>query len=254
MRRGPIRLLAVGNSFSDDAFHYLHDLAAADGLDLTAVNLYIGGCSLETHWKNACSEEKAYLYMENGASTGRYVSIRQALEQGPWDYIMTQQASHDSGLEQTYFPWLAELTAYFRRYCPDARLLLHETWAYERDSDHSAFPRYHCSQEEMFQRLRECYHQAARRLNLPLIPSGEVIQQARGQYPFRYHLGERSLCRDGYHMDLVYGRYLVALVVYVFLTGRNPEENTFIPPGGEQETLDVLKACVSSSLLQRQNL
>lgn len=243
-----IRLLAVGNSFSDDAFFYLHDIAAADGVELTAVNLYIGGCPLEDHWKNACSEEKRYLYLENGVSTGRYVSIRQALTEGRWDYIMTQQASHDSGLEHTYFPYLSCLTAYFRRYCPEAKLLLHETWAYEQDSDHQAFPRYHCSQEEMFHRLRDCYHRAARQANLPLIPSGEVIQQVRRISPFRYHLGERSLCRDGYHMDLLYGRYLVAMVIYAYLTGHDPRNIAFTPQGAEAKILQVLKDAVWSAL------
>lgn len=248
MSKSVIRLLAVGNSFSDDAFHYLHDLAAADGVELRAVNLYIGGCNLETHWRNACSGEKLYLYMENGVSTGRYVSIAETLEEGPWDYIMTQQASHDSGLEETYFPWLSLLTDLFRRYCPETPLLLHETWAYERDSDHSAFPRYNRSQEEMFSRLRECYHRAAERLKLPLIPSGEAVQLARGRKPFRYELGELSLCRDGYHMGHVYGRYLVAAVVYGFLTGRDLRENTFTPPGGEKAALDVLKQCAMTVL------
>ena len=250
MMRKPIRLLAIGNSFSDDAFYYLHDLAAADGVELTAVNLYIGGCNLETHWNNACTDDSAYLYMLNGVSTGRYVSIRQALEEGNWDYIMTQQASHDSGLEETYFPYLSLLTDYVRRYCPDTQLLLHETWAYELDSEHSAFSRYHCDQTEMYRMLSDCYHHASAKLNLPLIPSGEVIQQLREIHPFRYARGERSLCRDGYHMDLVYGRYLVAAVVYAFLTGRDIRGNNFVPPNGKSEVLDVIKNCITMILQQ----
>ena len=239
-----IRILAVGNSFSDDAFYYLHDLAAADGVELTAVNLYIGGCNLETHWKNVCTGEKVYLHMENGVSTDRYVSIRETLELGGWDYIMTQQASHDSGLEETYFPYLSLLTDYFHRICPDAKLLLHQTWAYEQDSDHSAFSRYHCDQREMYRMLSNCYQQASAKLNLPLIPSGSVIQQVRGMEPFRYERGERSLCRDGYHMDLVYGRYLVAAVVYAYLTGNDIRDNTFVPPGAKMDVLDVIKNCI----------
>lgn len=244
-----IRILAVGNSFSDDAFHYLHDIAAADGIDLTAVNLYIGGCNLETHWRNVCSGEKAYARMENGVFTGRYVSILETLEEGDWDYIMTQQASHDSGILDTYFPYLQYLVNCFRMVCPEATVLLHETWAYERDSDHSAFSRYNRSQEEMYRKLRACYRTGAKRCLLPLIPSGVVIQEARKRSPFRYELGERSLCRDGYHMDLVYGRYLVAAVVYFFLTKNDLGKNTFLPPEGEQAIVDVLKDCVMEMML-----
>ena len=47
-----LNLLAIGNSFSEDATRYLHDVARADGESIHAVNLYIGSCSLERHYKN----------------------------------------------------------------------------------------------------------------------------------------------------------------------------------------------------------
>lgn len=42
-----MNILAIGNSFSQDATRYLHQIAAADGVPLHVANLYIGGCSLE---------------------------------------------------------------------------------------------------------------------------------------------------------------------------------------------------------------
>ena len=47
-----MKLLAVGNSFSQDACTFLHQTAQAQGLDLEVTNLYIGGCSLEMHYQN----------------------------------------------------------------------------------------------------------------------------------------------------------------------------------------------------------
>ena len=61
----------------------------------------------------------------------------------------------------------------------------------------------------MYRRLSEAYEGIARELELPLIPSGDIIQEVRGLPPFRYREGGRSLCRDGYHMDYLYGRYLL---------------------------------------------
>ena len=55
------KILAIGNSFSQDATAYLHDIAAAGGTDTKIVNLYIGGCSLKTHWENAENDHKNYL-------------------------------------------------------------------------------------------------------------------------------------------------------------------------------------------------
>ena len=64
-----IKILAIGNSFSEDATHYLHQIAAADQVDMKVGNLYIGGCSLERHWNNIQTNAAEYLYEENGAST-----------------------------------------------------------------------------------------------------------------------------------------------------------------------------------------
>ena len=75
-----MKILAIGNSFSQDATHYLHQIAAADQVDLDVVNLYIGGCSLERHWMNIQNEAEEYLYEENGESAGMHVSIQAALE------------------------------------------------------------------------------------------------------------------------------------------------------------------------------
>jgi hypothetical protein len=42
-----MKILAIGNSFSDDATGWLHQIAKAGGVDLKAVSLCIGGCPLE---------------------------------------------------------------------------------------------------------------------------------------------------------------------------------------------------------------
>ena len=46
------KILVIGNSFGEDATHFLHDLALTRGINTKVVNLYIGGCSLERHWRN----------------------------------------------------------------------------------------------------------------------------------------------------------------------------------------------------------
>ena len=57
-----MKILAIGNSFSQDATRYLHQIAKADNYDLTVVNLYIGGCSMETHWNNI--EKNNYYHLQ----------------------------------------------------------------------------------------------------------------------------------------------------------------------------------------------
>lgn len=243
-----IKLLAVGNSFSEDALAFLHQVAKAGGVDLETVNLYIGGCSLQRHYENLKSGARDYMYQRNGCPSQRYVSVQEVIKEEKWDYICTQQASHDSGLWETYFPYLGELTDYFKKECPTAQCLLHQTWSYETDSGHEAFGRYHNSQQEMYEKLTECYEKAARLTGLRLIPSGFAVQMLRKLPPFRYEMGERSICRDGYHMDLIYGRYLLAAVIYTFLFQKDIRDNSFVPEGGQEEVLNVIKKCVHGIL------
>ena len=231
------KILAIGNSFSEDAARYLHQTAKAAGVDTKVVNLFIGGCPLERHWKNIETGEAAYQYQLNGVLTERHVSIEEALQEDDWDYIVTQQASHDSGWQDTYEPFLGLILEYLKEktgkkdtacgHRPE--ILLHETWAYEHGSTHSTLMRYHRSQEEMFERLRKCYHAMAEKYGLRLIPSGEVIQYVRGKDPFIVPEGGISLCRDGFHMSYLYGRYLLACVWGKTLFGIRAEESDYIP-------------------------
>ena len=53
-----LKVLAIGNSFSQDATAMLERLND----NLYVRNLYIGGCSLERHYNNMISHEAAYAY------------------------------------------------------------------------------------------------------------------------------------------------------------------------------------------------
>ncbi len=224
-----MKILAIGNSFSQDATAYLQPMAAAGGRAAEVVNLFIPGCSLETHWRCALDGQPAYSWQRDGLDTGRMVSLRGALSGQEWDAVTMQQASSLSGRPETYAPYLAELCGFVRALAPQAKLYLHETWAYEADSDHGAFPAYHSNQNEMYIRLKDAYTAASASLGLPLIPSGDVIQALRGTEAFCYAKGGPSLCRDGFHLDLLYGRYAAAAVWYESLLGGDIRQNPFVP-------------------------
>ncbi|MDT8717109.1 DUF4886 domain-containing protein [Clostridium sp. 19966] len=224
-----IKILAIGNSFSEDATHYLHKIAQAGGIDTKIVNLYIGGCPLETHWKNIQENARLYMYQINGTATDNYVSIKDALQEEEWDFVIIQQASHDSGLEETYYPYIEQLFQYIKENTSHAEILIHQTWAYEIDSTHDCFGRYHKNQQEMYEMLKKAYAKAADKLEIRIIPCGDVIQEARKKEPFIYEKGGISLCRDGFHMHYIYGRYLTAATWYEVILGKNILENTYVP-------------------------
>ncbi len=203
-------ILAIGNSFSRDATAYLYDICKSMDIPVHVVNLYIGGCALERHWSNVERDDHAYQYQENGVETDRYVSISEILHSKPWDYIVTQQSSHDSGWLDTYEPFTGLLFDYLRKEVPGAQICMQQTWAYEIDSDHGCFIRYNRDQQEMYRRSRANYHTIVEKYNIPLIPCGDLIQNIRKHPEFDVAKGGRSICRDGFHMHFLYGRYALA--------------------------------------------
>ncbi len=246
-----IKILAIGNSFSQDATHYLQQIAAADQVDMKVVNLYIGGCSLERHWNNIQSEAKEYLLEINGESTEKYVSVQDALVMEEWDYIVTQQVSHDSGIIATYQPYLDNVLEYVKAAVPSAEILLQETWAYESDSMHGGFCNYHQNQQEMYDKVSTTYKTVAKECGVRLIPCGDVIQALRSKEPFLYGHGGMSICRDGFHVNVIYGRYLLAAVWYKTLTGNSIRNNAYVPqtklaPNAicDEKVLNVVKETV----------
>ena len=199
-----MKILSIGNSFSQDAQRYLHRLAKQDGTVLKTVNLYIGGCSLRTHYLNMLDDCAAYSFEFNGESTGLKVSIRQALASDNWDVITLQQASPLSASFESYSPYLEELADFVRRYCPHSKILIHQTWAYEDESERLKALGFATS-SEMLSAVCEAYAKAAQAINADgIIPCGRAMMKAT-------ELGIEAVHRDSYHASLGAGRYLLAL-------------------------------------------
>lgn len=232
-----MKVLSIGNSFSQDAHKWLHQLAKDNGVDMETVNLYIGGCSLETHWNNVVNDNAYYDLELNGNAGERKISIKQALAMDDWDVITVQQVSGFSGLKESYEPYLSNLVSVIKNACPDAKLCFHQTWAYEIDSNHGDFGKYNHDQRLMFDRIVSTTEQAAASIGAQIIPVGKVIQRIRETVPeFDYQNGGLSLCRDGFHMSLNYGRYAAAATWLHVLTETNVEAGAF-----EDFDLNLLK-------------
>jgi len=242
-----MKVLAIGNSFSQDAFFYLHKIAEGAGVDLTCLGLYIGGCSLARHAENIQTGADAYLYQKNGdESDWRSISVADALDEDEWDVVSVQQVSHDSGLYETYLPYLDEVVAFVRERCPKAKIVMHQTWAYETDSQHGGFVCYDRDQQKMFDALVACYNKASERIGASLVPVGTVIQTLRKTATFDYANGAPSLCRDGFHLSIPQGRYAAALTWFSVLTGCKPQQTKFVPDGVTEEQLKVIMDTVES--------
>lgn len=248
-----MKILSIGNSFSQDAQRWLHDIAVSDGIELDCVNLMIGGCSLERHYNNMISGAMDYGYELNSVKI-RNTSLDDGLKAEKWDVITLQQVSQLSGKPQTYFPYLTELNNHIRESCPWAKVYIHQTWAYEIDSTHGGFQLYNCDQTAMFSEICLAYRDAAEKIGADgIIPTGKVIQYIRTNLPeFDYKNGGLSLNRDGFHLSLDHGRLAAGLCWYATLAGGDVIHNGFVPEvngvKADVSVVEKVRTAVNSAL------
>ena len=236
-----MHVLTIGNSFSEDSTRYLHGIARADGVNLQVANMYIGGCSLERHYRNMLSEEKAYELQYNGERTNFSISIKEALLNRAWDIVTLQQVSNLSFNYQTYTPYLEELVKYVRRYAPKARIYIHQTWAYEAGSDRLLNMARFGTPEDMLSGIVQAYDKAAQTIGADgIIRSGELFARLLQN-------GIRRIHRDTFHASCGLGRYALGLLWYHTLCGRDVLENSFsdFDEVVSDEEIDIVKRCVS---------
>ncbi len=224
-----IKLLTIGNSFSDDAMEYIYGVLEDAGYTTIVLgNLYIAGCTLEKHATNFASNSASYTYRKN--TTGTWVSTASyapltALADADWDYISMQQQSGDSGMPETYDPYLGNLIGVVTTHCPNAKLIWHMTWAYQANSTHASFPNYNSDQMTMYNAIVSTVRSKilTNEKFVKVIPTGTAVQNMRTSF-----IGD-NLTRDGYHMSRDNGRLLTAFAFAKALTGCDLSKVSYTP-------------------------
>jgi len=276
-----VKLLTIGNSFSANATHYLNDLAKAGGHTLIHNSLVIGGSSFQVHADKTKAEGKARLY-----SNGKDLIAN--LTEDRWDYVTIQQASiksHDYGTYQPHAGFLRDLIV---KHAPQAKLLIHQTWAYRVDDPRFAAeepkPGEPKTQEEMYRGLTAAYERLATEFGAKIIPVGDAFFRADTDATWGFkpdskafdaktakqpelpvqthslHVGWRwakskvsdkiVLGMDGHHANLA-GEYLGACVWYEVLFGESAEGIGFIPKGLDAEFARFLQETAHQAVLAR---
>ena len=242
-----IKILAIGNSFSVDAVEYLWDMLDAAGIEEIVIgNLYIGGCSLDTHWSNMSSNSNAYTFYYNNSGkweTQTKKSVLYALQLDEWDYITVQQASPESGKPDSLGN-LQNVLNYVKnnKTNEEAEIYWHMTWAYQTTSHHSNFPDYGNNQMTMYNAITSTVkdHVVGYDLIEGIIPSGTAVQNLRTSYL------DDSLNVDTYHMSLGTGRDAVALTWFSFFTGIDARYIDWVPE--EYPKIAEDKAAISNAV------
>jgi hypothetical protein len=281
-----VRVLTIGNSFSQNATKYLGDLAKGSGDTLVLRGANVGGASMEVHWKKVEAFEK-----DPRDKAGQYSGkgLRELLASEPWDYVTIQQASIKSHDIANYRPFGAHLAAYVRKYAPNAELALHETWEYRVDDPRFTKPSGKAgepkTQDEMHAGLSAAYATIADELKIRRLPVGDAFHLADGDPKWGYRVSEKpfdpkraqpselpdqahslhvgwvwrkpkgsdklGLIMDGHHANTA-GEYLGACVWYECLFGKDVTKNPFVPKGLDAEYARYLRATAHQAVADEQ--
>ncbi len=277
-RGRPLKVLMIGNSFSIQMQAAVPPVAAAMGRRLDICSMYIGGCPLERHCKNA-ADPKAKPYQINwtwdgkngnpdvpfmsvltdvkakkGDKVNKMANIPEMLRAEKWDVVTIQQASHESWRPESYHPWGDELVKTIREGAPQAKIVVQETWSYV-----SFCPRYAkwgIDQTEMYNRLHKCYGELAGKYGFDVIPVGTAVQLYRKRLPVRTtdtDLGGDpvgALKGDSIHMNAD-GTYLQSLVWAGTLFGVDVTKCTYAPKRIDPAKAAVMRECAAKAVAER---
>lgn len=198
VRTDSLRILAIGNSFTEDAMQYMDAMVKASGIDISRIcvsTLTEGSSNFET-WLNKDYENKVFsLNRVTGTAVMQHEGkLRELLHQN-WDVIVVQQSSTLS-YDWKSFAYLKGLEEKLLMYCtnPGLCLAFQLVWSH----DHSEMP-------YVLEGNIACCKKMMNRYGIDLIiPTGVAIQNARDT---RLN-DDMYLTRDYWHLNKGMARYI----------------------------------------------
>lgn len=271
--RETVRVLTIGNSFAGNACKYLKEIAADGGVDLRIGTANLGGCTLQRHASLARQSESDPThrpYTRVVDSNRTHLSLQEYLVAEDWDYVTLQQMSALSFKSETFHPHIDELVAIIGKLAPQAKILIHQTWAYRPDSP--LLKEWEMTQQEMYDGIVEAYDSVAKQFDAMILPVGHAFHRVRSTpgrqvvvpdpdydyenpvHPKRPNQanslvagwywdvrGENPNLRLDFKHANTAGCYLAGLVWYEVLTGNDAREIQYTPRGVKQDDQGFLR-------------
>jgi len=227
------KVFAIGNSYAASLLRQMPQVAADMGVELDLLVANIGGCSMEKHVR-LMEDPKLDPHDRPWSCNYSYADgtrpnlpqepwnfLRDAILADDWDIITVQQASPDSWRPETYHPWGDNLVGRVRALCPEAEIVVQETW-----SDHPGggrLKKWGLTTEEMYARLHAACADFARPYGYRIIPTGAAVEKARA-----FGMMQKSVSDP--HLNPS-GQFLQALVWTEKLYGLDVTKGSYVPEG-----------------------
>jgi len=245
-------ILCVGNSFSRDTVEHLGEIAKSAGLkDFRFANLYIGGCSVNRHFRNASENLAEYRYSENtgegwkASEDGELVSIADALAMGEWDIISIQHGTGDKSRytsPESYIN-LPTLIEYLRKtYGKPVRIAFNMAWVADPESTHHEITSYGGDQLLMYRYLTEVTQKCVLPYVDLLSPAGTAIQNLCSCV-------DKKLTRDNFHLSYDLGRFTAGLTFLKAVTGADLCSVDWMPEGVTEEERELGKRAAELAVM-----
>ena len=184
-----LKVLMIGNSFSDSTGVYLPKIVKDSGHKLELTSAYIGGCSLEQHSRNLAAAEKDPSFSpyritvwnseEPDKPQVRKGNVNELLTQNRYDVITVQQGGSRAPFRETFHPHLEHLLSSVREKQSKAEIVFQQTWSYRIDDRRfkpHPNPKFNFDRNEMYERIRDVYRELASAYKMRVIPVGTAVQ------------------------------------------------------------------------------
>lgn len=280
-----IHVLTIANSFCNDSFGFMQDIAKAGGVIIKTQNMYSGGASLKQHYTNLKNNG---LY-SNTVVNMKYLTPKPVWEEiasDKWNVVALQPATHGYSTDKDFLVYDNDDTKKMYNFikdkvielAPNAKRVMHMSWGPD-DSQSRVMLKsvfgldvtggYPAGRQTLYEKQKEAFKFGAGIFSsdgTSMVPTSVAVQYAIEHFGFAEHGvrngtvtptgseprytsetedGTPALYRDATcHMTSdspSYGRVLVALTWYEFLTGKDVRENPYQNSGISAENMAKLK-------------
>ncbi len=245
-----LKILTIGNSFSEDTMEHVASIAKNLGVEKIKLgNLYAGGCSIKQHHRHATEDIPLYLYHQNDGSGWTHtneVSIKTALESDDWDWVTIQPGTGDGSRhtsEESYDKLLPLLEFIKARVSSKTKIAFNLTWVGDPNCTHPEIVSYGGDQKVLYNKIVNMVKEVVVPIDMIdlIVPTGRAVQNARLMVDY-------SLTRDNFHMSYDKGRFLAGLTFFRAITGISINNIEYVPDGVDKEFLRIAIKAVNMAI------
>lgn len=223
-----LKILTIGNSYSDDMMSYVGSLAAAAGISPNKLGMYRtyqGSGSLQNWCENyengvilpATDPDRSCVKAYGNISMITTGTLAQILAQD-WDIVILHQASKFAADYTSFNPYLTKLVGYIRENCTNQQVCIawQSVWSYKSGYTSSGIT-YEDSEArwaEICDATKQMMHNDGIDI---IIPTGTAIQNARAFQELNPSFNAENtgeVTRDGTHIEFGVGRYIIACTFF----------------------------------------